>query len=101
MLDSVLLHLLESVQKSRFPEKRHLSWDLALLRKVTVTAERHLPLQGGGEEEVTASELGSGKSSISGEIASLPLLLGVGDFILPMCPVVIDLVYDQAMVIEP
>lgn len=50
---------------------------------------------------MTASELGSGKSSISGEIASLPLLLGVGDFILPMCPVVIDLVYDQAMVIEP
>lgn len=41
-LGSLLLHLLESAQKSRFSEKRHLSWDLATLRSQIV---RSLSLQ--------------------------------------------------------
>lgn len=83
-LGSLLLHLLESAQKSRFSEKRHLSWDLATLRsqivrslslqKDNVSGRRRrgeLPAckQGDGEISITLNEF----LSCSGEIASLPL----------------------------
>lgn len=84
-LGSILLHLLDWAQKSRFSEKCHLSWDLATLHSQIV---RSLSLQQGsclwdeeeGQKCLTARQgivklalLWTRSLSYGGEIASLPL----------------------------